>query len=122
MKTFIIILFALHSITSLACENDEVNIEELISKGLILKGPLEINAVERESLIEIKKVNKKETLPFGRIHTEWLKLKSSVEKGGQLYFISSPKELWEKPLSGAYEGYIVIKRKCAIEFLRTKVS
>ena len=122
MKTLIIILLAFHSITLLACENDEIHIDQLISKGLILKGPLEINSIERESLIEIKKTNKNETLPFGRIHTEWLKLKSSVEKGGQLYFISSPKELWEKPLSGAYEGYIVIKRKCAIEFLRTTVS
>lgn len=118
VKGIIVCLFCL--VCSFSCTASPCNIEEArkhFNINVYLSESISIDAIELREMVS----NEKGTfLPFGRLNSEWLTLKSKYRKGDCfVYFKTHPKS-W-KAFHGR-EGYLLIRQGEPISALTIKMN
>ncbi len=119
---FILFLFSYASIVHANCADPREEVKAFQAQGIVLTGPLIFENIEKEHLVVIEIDGKKEKVIFGYLNHMWIRVKKQISNGAKLYSISSSKEQWEKPLSGAVEGYAAIRNGCVVEAIFTSIS
>src|SRR5438309_1062158 len=71
--------------------------------GSVVKGPLNVTAVEQESLLEVRK-SQCPKVPFGCAHEYWEDMKRMLRPGDALVFFRTDTGSWGD------EGYAIVRR------------
>jgi hypothetical protein len=85
---FLMAIFALPVLAHASdrCEPHESIAEVVAEKGNSLRGPLNVEELEKEKSIVIRETG--QALPFGYSNKGWLEMKAMMQPGDQIYFLS----------------------------------
>ena len=108
MLKFIFLAILSFSIPSLACdENNPALLKFIESDKLEITGPFSVEALEEEHMIKIRDTGK--LLPFGYGNEFWVKFKTQMVKGDEIYFFVNQER-------GYYQdGHFLVRYGCTIE-------
>ncbi len=89
MRSFIFLIMFAWPVLAHAgepCDPHDVVAEVAVQKGNFLRGPLNIEELEKEHSVVIRETG--EALPFGYQNKAWLAMKAAMQPGDQIYFLS----------------------------------
>jgi hypothetical protein len=118
MRSFIffMIIFALPVLAHASdqCAPHETFAEVTAQKGNSLRGPLDVEELEKEHMIVIRETG--QALPFGYSNKAWLEMKAAIQPGDQIYFLSHRDGMF-------YVDYhILVRDGCIIRRLRGRIT
>jgi hypothetical protein len=96
------------------CEPHETISEVAAEKGNALRGPLDVDELEKEHMIVIRETG--QALPFGYSNKAWLEMKAEMQPGDQIYFLSHR--------DGRFyvEYHILVRDGCIIRRLMGRIT
>ncbi len=113
---FFMIMFALPVVAhaSEPCDPHDAISEVAVQKGNLLRGPLNVDELEKEHSIVIRETG--EALPFGYVNKAWLAMKAAMQPGDRIYFLS------HRDGTFYVDYHVLVRDGCIIRRLRGKIS
>jgi hypothetical protein len=106
---FLLIILFLSSCNQYRNLTNEEFLKTKFCPSCDFEGPLNIEDVEKEHLVILKRNGREDTVPFGYINKEWKRLKRNYKTGAELYHFRTDKGSW-LVLCGQ-DGYVLIRNK-----------
>jgi hypothetical protein len=118
MRSFIFLMmtFVVPAVAHAAgqCEPHEAFAEVAAEKGNSLRGPLDVEELEKEQMIVIRETGY--ALPFGYSNKAWLEIKAAMQPGDQIYFLSHR--------DGRFyvDYHVLVRDGCIIRWLMGRIT
>jgi hypothetical protein len=110
----IAVLMASCSAVSAQC-GDQDSLRSFRAKGFKLKGPLDVEEVERRNTVELHEGGMVRTVVFGALNREWRALRAKQSSGDVFFYFKSDPATW----SGGTEGYVLVRDECVVHGIVT---
>jgi len=111
----ILLVFLFTSFSTLACNEKNPPIADFIkSDRFKITGPFDVQTLEERNMIENRTTGN--VVPFGYANELWVKFKSQIKDGDQIYFFINSEP-------GFYQnGHFLVRNGCIIDMFNGSIS